>query len=61
MKHPSDATREALARDLARLYVVRLTADKPALDWMLGLGAMVALGLGAASAWAWVVILWMDY
>ena len=60
MKHPSDATREALARDLAKLCVVRLTADRPVLDWMLGLGAMVALALGAASAWAWIVILWMD-
>lgn len=59
MKHPSDATREALARDLAKLYVVQL-ADRPRMDFALGLGAMVALALGAASAWAWVVVLWFD-
>lgn len=59
MKHPSDAAREALSRDLARLYVVQL-ADRPRLDFALGLGFMLALALGAASAWAWVVVLWID-
>jgi len=59
MNHPSDQARNALARDLARLYVVQL-ADRPRLDFALGLGAMVALALGAGTAWAWIVLLWLD-
>jgi len=59
MKHPSDATREALAHDFANLYVAYLD-ERPKMDFAVGLFVMVGLAMGAASAWAWVVVLWMD-
>jgi len=30
------------------------------MDFAVGLFVMVGLAMGAASAWAWVVVLWMD-
>ena len=60
MKHPSDATREALAHDLARLYVHVLNpAPDPTTGRDFVLGALIALGVAFALVpWVWLIAIW---